>query len=260
MCCFFQYGCSLVSPSCPPYLSITLLVIAQNGSPHACRQGYQSYLPKLLSRNPLTPRKSPTREKGGCGLEEHVQQLLHGARPVAQLAQAPQDCSPQQCFEALFAATQRFREEWLQKLETCQVLIARRIKSAQEQKELQLGKLSAQLQGVGSLQERDKALRKKYEAVYVTQQKIIKRVENVLHQLQRQVPVLSAAEQSMQEELQDVQDRMHDLASSLEQVHLKLSYQNKSVAQEDITSPAVTVPVPLGATQVEYIRDALAQE
>lgn len=92
-----------------------------------CRQGYQSYLPQLLSGNPLGPRQSQRvrGQEGPPGLDHHVRQLL-GGRPVPQLAQAACDCSPQQCLELLFAATQKFREEWLQRLEACQLLIGRR--------------------------------------------------------------------------------------------------------------------------------------
>ncbi|CAN7988605.1 unnamed protein product, partial [Ixodes pacificus] len=227
-------------------------------------QGYQSYLPQLLSGNPLAPRQSQRvrGQEGPPGLDRHVRQLL-GGRPVPQLAQAASDCSPQQCLELLFAATQKFREEWLQRLEACQLLIGRRIKSAQEQKELQLEKLRYQLQEVACLEDRDEALRQKYEAVYLTQQKIVKRVENVLHQLHRQVPVLSAAEQSMQTELKGIQEQLRDMSSSLEQAQLKLRYQEQSSAGQDDNSAgrtAVSSSPSLSNTQVEHIRDALTQE
>ncbi|XP_042146993.1 nuclear pore complex protein Nup88 [Ixodes scapularis] len=227
-------------------------------------QGYQSYLPQLLSGNPLGPRQSQRvrGQEGPPGLDHHVRQLL-GGRPVPQLAQAACDCSPQQCLELLFAATQKFREEWLQRLEACQLLIGRRIKSAQEQKELQLDKLRNKLQEVACLEDRYEALRRKYEAVDVTQQKIVKRVENVLHQLHRQVPVLSAAEQSMQTELKGIQEQLRDMSSSLEQAQLKLRYQEQSSAgQDDDTAgrTAVSRSPSLSNTQVEHIRDALTQE
>ncbi|EEC16785.1 nuclear pore complex protein Nup88, putative [Ixodes scapularis] len=227
-------------------------------------QGYQSYLPQLLSGNPLGPRQSQRvrGQEGPPGLDHHVRQLL-GGRPVPQLAQAACDCSPQQCLELLFAATQKFREEWLQRLEACQLLIGRRIKSAQEQKELQLDKLRNKLQEVACLEDRYEALRRKYEAVDVTQQKIVKRVENVLHQLHRQVPVLSAAEQSMQTELKGIQEQLRDMSPSLEQAQLKLRYQEQSSAgQDDDTAgrTAVSRSPSLSNTQVEHIRDALTQD
>ncbi|KAH7960276.1 hypothetical protein HPB49_018494 [Dermacentor silvarum] len=222
-------------------------------------QGYQSYLPALLSQS---QQDTPLMSKQGAtsSLVAHVQQLLDG-RSLPTLAQAAEDCTPQQSLELLLTATQRIREQWIQKLEACQLLIARRVQAAQDQRDLQLEKLSALLEELGVLQQRDRALRTRYEALYSTQQKLVKRVEDVLHQLQRQVPVLSAAEQAMTEELKTIQEKLKVFKELLEQAQAKQKYQEQSNKDQEANRIAGRYqPRNLTANQVQQIRKALKQE
>ncbi|XP_065283510.1 nucleoporin 88 [Dermacentor albipictus] len=222
-------------------------------------QGYQSYLPALLSQS---QQNTPLTSKQGASssLVAHVQQLLDG-HSLPTLAQAAEDCTPQQSLELLLTATQRIREQWMQKLEACQLLIARRVQAAQDQRDLQLEKLSALLEELGVLQQHDKALRTRYEALYSTQQKLVKRVEDVLHQLQRQVPVLSTAEQAMTEELKTIQEQLKMFKESLEQAQAKQKYQEQSNRDQETNRIAGRYQTRnLTANQIQQIRKALKQE
>ncbi|KAL1428379.1 hypothetical protein MTO96_002760 [Rhipicephalus appendiculatus] len=223
-------------------------------------QGYQSYLPALLSQS---QQDTPLQSQDGTSsssLVAHIKQLLEG-RSLPTLSQAAEDCTPEQSLELLLTATQRIREQWLQKLEACQLLIARRVQAAHDQRDLQLEKLSALLEELALLQQRDRALKARYEALYSTQQKLVKRVEDVLHQLQRQVPVLSAAEQAMTEELKTIQEQLKVFNESLEQAQAKLRYQQQSHEDREASRTSGRLQQRnLMPNQVEQIAKALKQE
>ncbi|KAH7955434.1 hypothetical protein HPB52_000878 [Rhipicephalus sanguineus] len=224
-------------------------------------QGYQSYLPALLSQSQQdTPLQSMHGTSSSSSLVAHVKQLLEG-RSLPTLSQAAEDCTPQQSLELLLTATQRIREQWLQKLEACQLLIARRVQAAHDQRDLQLEKLSVLLEELALLQQRDRALKTRYEALYSTQQKLVKRVEDVLHQLQRQVPVLSAAEQAMTEELKAIQEQLKVFKESLEQAQAKQRYQQQSHRDQQASRTSGQYQRRnLMPNQVEQIAKALKQE
>ncbi|KAH6932920.1 hypothetical protein HPB50_010686 [Hyalomma asiaticum] len=224
-------------------------------------QGYQSYLPALLSQSQQDLLHSQQGTRSSNSLVAHIKQLLEGCS-LPTLSQAAEDCTPQQSLEILLTATQRIREQWLQKLEACQLLIARRVQAAHDQRDLQLEKLSTLLEELAVLQQRDKALRTRYEALYTTQQKLVKRVEDVLHQLQRQVPVLSAAEQAMTEELKAIQEQLKLFKESLEQAQAKQRYQQQSNRDQEANKIAGGRYRPRNLTpkQEEQVRQALKQE
>ncbi|KAL3227712.1 hypothetical protein MRX96_003678 [Rhipicephalus microplus] len=181
-------------------------------------QGYQTYLPALLSQS---QQDTPLLSQGtgsSNNLVAHVKQLLEG-RSLPTLSQAAEDCTPQQSLELLLTATQRIREQWFQKLEACQLLIARRVQAAHDQRDLQLEKLSA---------------------LYSTQQKLVKRVEDVLHQLQRQ--------------------DLKVLKESLEQAQAKLRYQQQSHKDQEASRSASQLQENLTPNQVEQIAKALKEE
>ncbi|XP_077510500.1 nuclear pore complex protein Nup88 [Amblyomma americanum] len=226
-------------------------------------QGYQSYMPALLSQSQIDASlQSEEGASGGGSLLVHVQQLL-GGRSLPQLSQAGEDCTPQQCLELLLTATQRIREHWLQKLEACQLLIARRTQAAQDQRDLQLEKLSRVLEDLAALQKRDKELRSRYETAYSTQQRLVKRAEDVLHQLHCQVPVLSAAEEGMIKELKTIEEELKGYKESLEEAQAKHRYQQQGRGDQD-QEPNITVgrgsPARLTPTQITQIRKALKEE
>ncbi|XP_037288950.1 nucleoporin 88 [Rhipicephalus microplus] len=222
-------------------------------------QGYQTYLPALLSQS---QQDTPLLSQGtgsSNNLVAHVKQLLEG-RSLPTLSQAAEDCTPQQSLELLLTATQRIREQWFQKLEACQLLIARRVQAAHDQRDLQLEKLSGLLEELALLQQRDRELKARYEALYSTQQKLVKRVEDVLHQLQRQVPVLSAAEQAMTGELKSTEEDLKVLKESLEQAQAKLRYQQQSHKDQEASRSASQLQENLTPNQVEQIAKALKEE
>uniref|UniRef100_A0A023GNZ1 Putative nuclear pore complex nup88/rnup84 component n=1 Tax=Amblyomma triste TaxID=251400 RepID=A0A023GNZ1_AMBTT len=224
-------------------------------------QGYQSFMPALLSQSQLDPslQREESASSGGS-LLAHVQQELAG-RSVPQLSQAGEDCTPQQCLELLLTAAQRIREHWLQKLETCHLLIARRTQASEDQRDLQLEKLSRVLEDLASLQKRDKELRSRYEALYSTQQKLVKRAEGVLHQLQCQVPVLSSAEQGMIKELKTIDEDLKGFKESLEQAQAKHRYQQRgSGDQESNRTVGRGHSASLTPSQMAQIRNALKEE
>lgn len=230
----------------------------------ALAPGHQSYMPELLSQS---QRGSSSSAQGdavvdGGGLLAHVQQMLAG-RTLPQLVGAAEDCTARQSLELLLSATQRIRDHWIQRLEACQLLIARRAQAAQEQKDLQLEKLGKLTKELETLQKRNEALRQRYETVYAAQQKLIKRVEDLLHRLQRQVPVLSSAEQAMTEELKTIEEELRGFQESLEQARLKQRYQQQQGSGDQEGAHPTTFgrrPPRLTERQSQHIRDALKHE
>ncbi|KAH9376631.1 hypothetical protein HPB48_005842 [Haemaphysalis longicornis] len=234
----------------------------------ALAPGHQSYMPELLSQSPrgaLSSAQGDATGNGG-GVLAHVQQMLAG-RSLPQLAGAADDCTARQSLELLLSATQRIRDHWIPRLETCQLLIVRRAQAAAEQRDLQAEKLDALTKEMETLQKRNEALRQRYETVFATQQKLVKRVEDLLHRLQRQVPVLSLAEQAMARELKGIEEELQGFRELLEQARLKQHYQQQqqqehgSGDREDVP-PTVFCrrPARLTASQAQHIRAALKHE
>ncbi|XP_064459760.1 nucleoporin 88-like isoform X1 [Ornithodoros turicata] len=219
-------------------------------------QGYQGYVPQLFSSVPSTVGASLQRPERSS-FEQQVQQLL-GGRTVPQLIQGTSgESSLQECLEILFAATHKFREEWLQRLDSCQVLIRRRMQTVNMQKDEQLEKEEKLRKEFEQIQANVASLREKYDAAYGTQQKIIKRAENVLHHLQQQVPQLSKAEQEMQKELEGLEERLKGMETSLEQARLKRDYQERHMESRGEEESVVQY---INNAQIENIRKALSTE
>uniref|UniRef100_A0A2L2Y686 Nuclear pore complex protein Nup88 n=1 Tax=Parasteatoda tepidariorum TaxID=114398 RepID=A0A2L2Y686_PARTP len=171
--------------------------------------------------------------------------------------------SPQQQLDFLCGITQRYREEYIQKLNTAQALLRSRIKVLVQQKEYQLRDIARSQQEKEALRIGAERLAEKYEEAKTSQQKLFNRIETVLQKLQQNSPHLSKAEINMNSTLLSYEEKLKDFKASLDLIKKKLKLQNDKLKETDelaSSSKSNLNNLTLTEVQTKHIKELISKE
>ncbi|XP_013772576.1 nuclear pore complex protein Nup88-like isoform X2 [Limulus polyphemus] len=190
---------------------------------------YHTNIPSLLSSELGETILSPLHRLHGEGFKQHIYQMLQRTTSTPLLKYAhPSDGtepSPQHCLEVLGRTTQHLREDYIQRLDGVQVMIERRVRALKNQKDQQFVDIEQCLKEKEMLCHEAERLAEKYDDTYTRQQELVLRIEQVLQQLHKRLPVLSDAEVGMKQELLSCEEKLKCFHNSLEHIHIKQKYQ-----------------------------------
>lgn len=228
-----------------------------------------SFLPPMP--NLLSEESSKTKEDKHSimtfeqSLEKAMQRSL--CSPFVKSFPSTKDAgsSPQQWLDLLCNVTQRFREDYIQRLTTAHALLQSRVKVLSQQKEYQLNDIKRCEKEKEDLKSGVEQLAEKFEDAQGTQQDLQKRIENVLKKLPLQLPYLSKAEIEMKQTLLSYEEKIKFFDSSLEQIKKKLKYQREK-SKEFVNNLNNVLPsdelknVHFNETQTKHVKELLTQE
>ena len=103
------------------------------------------------------------------------------------------------------------RQEYLLKLEAAQVELGRHVSTLDSRKTAQQTAINRLQREKRGLMDNATKLSETYDDLIMNNQTLSSRLENVLLDIQRQLPIRSDAELRMQRELQDVERKMKNL-------------------------------------------------
>ncbi|XP_076325192.1 LOW QUALITY PROTEIN: nuclear pore complex protein Nup88 [Tachypleus tridentatus] len=190
---------------------------------------YNTNTPILLSSELRETIFSPVHQLHGEGFMQHIYQMLQRTTSTPLLKYAhPSDGTgppPQHCLDVLSHTTQHLREDYIQRLDGVQVMIERRVRALKNQKDQQFIDIQQCLKEKEMLCHEAERLAEKYDDAYTRQQELVLRIEQLLQQLHKRLPVLSDAELDMKQELLACEEKLKCFRNSLEHIHTKQKYQ-----------------------------------
>ncbi|GFQ66334.1 nuclear pore complex protein Nup88 [Trichonephila clavata] len=226
---------------------------------------YFSSVPQLLLQNKYLSKEDDKSSISAFGqqIEKSLQRSMCCPYLKSNLPVGHNNPSPQQWLDLLCNVTQRFREDYVQRLSTAQALLRSRIKVLVQQKEYQLQDICKTEEEKEKLIREAEKLAEKYEDANANQQKILKRIETVLQKFQKNLPYLSNPEINMKETLLSYEEKLKVFETSLDQIKKKLKHQKEkrkdfidgiSMAKSDTTNLNLT------ETQMKHVKELLQQE
>ncbi|XP_054718189.1 nucleoporin 88-like [Uloborus diversus] len=174
--------------------------------------------------------------------------------------------SPHQWLDLLCNVTQRYREDYIQRLNTALALLRSRVKVLTQQKEYQLMDIARCNQEKETLKNGAERLAEKYEDAQAAQQKIFVRVENLLQKLTQNLPYLSKAEIDMKQTLLSYEEKLKNFETSLDQIKKKVKYQREKMKElgdthhQVQTTKEMLTDLNLNDTQLKHVKELLSQE
>ncbi|XP_055946234.1 nucleoporin 88-like [Argiope bruennichi] len=226
---------------------------------------YFSSIPQLLVKNNYLSKNDDKSSISVFGqqIEKCLQRSMCSPYLKSSLPAEHNNSSPQQWLELLCNVTQRFREDYIQRLNTAQALLRSRIKVLTQQKEYQLQDISKTQEEKEKLILEAERLAEKYEDASANQQKLLKRIETVLQKFQQNLPYLSNAEINMKETLVAYEGKLKAFETSLEQIKKKLKHHKEK--KQDFVDGSATPKsdmsnLNLTETQTKHVKELLMQE
>ncbi|KFM66772.1 Nuclear pore complex protein Nup88, partial [Stegodyphus mimosarum] len=229
---------------------------------------YFSSTPQLLSENLASPKDEELSVISS--FEQHLEKTLQRSlcspflKSFSTMNQI--ETSPQQWLDLLCSVTQRFREDYIQRLTTSQALLRSRVKVLTQQKEYQLRDISRLQQEKENLKNAAERLAEKYEDANANQQNLLKRIEAVLRKLQHHLPYLSKAEINMKYTLLDYEEHLKNFEVSLSQIKKKVKHQAEKMVEAGETKESISAKqnelknVHFSETQMKHVKELLVQE
>jgi len=198
---------------------------------------YHEVANKLIAEEPTeqVAKSLPSKQKDVV-FDKHIAKLLQ--RTVTQpLLKAGVDKLPgKECHEILLQSTKILRQEYLLKLEAAQVELGRHVSTLDSRKTAQQTAINRLQREKRGLMDNATKLSETYDDLIMNNQTLSSRLEKVLLDIQRQLPIRSDAELRMQRELQDVERKMKNLTNAMEQIRTKEKYQVRQIKQGEETS------------------------
>ncbi|XP_040572808.1 nuclear pore complex protein Nup88 [Lepeophtheirus salmonis] len=227
--------------------------------------------PQIQSPIPLYANQScensPVKKKTNKEpFDERMKMLLQksSSHPLIKSAKGT-DLSPKECLEILTRSTQVLREEYLGRLKLVRTEIGIRVITLKRQKDQQKEMLKKLDDDRIILKDNAGIIAEKYEDLKDNGNSLISRIEVVLQNIQKRLPISSDAELSMNKELVGVNKKMKELKLSLDQVKAKDKYQFKQIEKSQLinntqrwrSNPKAN---DLDDYQLESVKDILQQD
>jgi nuclear pore complex protein Nup88 len=191
--------------------------------------------------------------------EQHIRQLLRrsSSNPIIRASKGTEH-SLTETLQLLTRSTQILRVEYISRQELARMEIERRVHKLKDMKAHQVTEVDQLTRVTEQVTARAHNLAEKYEEAEEKQNQLISRIESVLQRVQRQVPVVSDAERRMLKDLCDIDNKLDDLRTSLDQVKLKAQYKEKRhPEQQGKTSDSSPG---LGNNQIRQLHDSLTKQ
>ncbi|XP_022109668.1 nuclear pore complex protein Nup88-like isoform X2 [Acanthaster planci] len=240
--------CTKPSESCPPAPILGLTVVADHllGQALLCRTSTNDCIvtplkndempppPPLLSEEDTHESESSLKQLSSEPFQNRIRKILlrNVSNPILK-GSSKTSLSPEESFDLVCSATKVLREEYISKQDLARDDIEKRVKILQQQKELQ----KTDLQDCNRLKEeihnQAQQIAFRHDDALEKQQDLLERVGAALHALQGQLPVLSEAEQNLQKEMTDMEQKVEQLKDSLKKVKLKDEYRRKKMQELD---------------------------
>ncbi|CAB4067545.1 NUP88 [Lepeophtheirus salmonis] len=212
-------------------------------------------------------KNSPVKKKTNKEpFDERMKMLLQksSSHPLIKSAKGT-DLSPKECLEILTRSTQVLREEYLGRLKLVRTEIGIRVITLKRQKDQQKEMLKKLDDDRIILKDNAGLIAEKYEDLKDNGNSLISRIEVVLQNIQKRLPISSDAELSMNKELVGVNKKMKELKLSLDQVKAKDKYQFKQIEKSQLinntqrwrSNPKAN---DLDDYQLESVKDILQQD
>ncbi|GIY22041.1 nuclear pore complex protein Nup88 [Caerostris extrusa] len=220
---------------------------------------YFSSKPHLLVENNSDSKDGSSVSMFGQEIEKSLQRSV--CCPYLKSSFLKQNnTSAQQLLDLLCSVTQRYREDYIQRLTTAQALLRSRVKVLMQQKEYQLEDIKKTREEKDSLILGAEHLAEKYEDANSNQQKLLKRIETVLQKLQQKLPYLSNAEINMKDTLVAYEEKLKAFKTTTEQIMKKHKLQQEKMKynvgriSSDLSRPKLT------ETQTKHVKELLKGE
>ncbi|XP_033628379.1 nuclear pore complex protein Nup88-like [Asterias rubens] len=199
--------------------------------------------PLLVSEKYSQEVSSLPRQSGGEPFQHHIRKILQRevSHPILK-GSSKTSLSLKESFELVQSATRVLREEYIIKQDLARDEIEKRVKILQQQKEQQQSDLAESARLKVEIKGKAEEIAVRHDDVVEKQKQLMKRVVSVLHTMHGQLPVLSEAEQSLQREMNEMQDKMEQLQNALQQVRVKDEYRKEKIQEFDrkVSSPSLS--------------------
>ncbi|XP_038054719.1 nucleoporin 88-like [Patiria miniata] len=263
--------CTKPSESCPPAPILGLTIVTDHllGKALLCRTSTNDCIvtplkntevpsaPPLISEGGSQKMESPLRNLSSEPFQSHIRKILQRnvSNPILK-GSSKTSLSPKESLELICSATKVLREEYIIKQDLARDEIEKRVKILQQQKEQQKADLQDGNKLKIDIQNQAEEIASRYSDAQDKQEQLMDRVGAVLHALQSQLPVLSEAEQSLQREMTDLEQKLEKLKDSFAQVKVKDEYRKKKIQEQSQKSQSPS----LSQGQNRHIKTLIKEE
>ncbi|RXG57327.1 Nuclear pore complex protein Nup88 [Armadillidium vulgare] len=166
--------------------------------------------------------------------EDFILSILRRTKcqPLLISRQDAAESEPEEYLNVFNMTTANLRENYIKPQIKAREEIKRRHKNILEQKEFLKNEVIFLEKEKASLTDKAHELAEKYEETNDRHSRIMRRLEIVIGNLVRRMPVMSANEKSMLKELEEVSEKRKTLLSQIDQIHSKHEWQTNQVKKD----------------------------
>ncbi|KAB7495709.1 Nuclear pore complex protein Nup88 [Armadillidium nasatum] len=192
--------------------------------------------PKLpfFSLQSLEEENAPSSKIYKESFEDFILSILRRTKcqPLLISRQDAAESEPEEYLNVFNMTTANLRENYIKPQIKAREEIKRRHKNILEQKEFLKNEVIFLEKEKASLTDKAHELAEKYEETNDRHSRIMRRLEIVIGNLVRRMPVMSANEKSMLKELEEVSEKRKTLLSQIDQIHSKHEWQTNQVKKD----------------------------